>query len=75
MFRVLKPKGMAAVTFPIRGNFMRFKPVATVGFYLHELSDLQAAFHDAGFINCRTEHDDRVRFGAHCMLGQKATVD
>ena len=75
MFRVLKPKGLAAVTFPVRENFMRFKPVATEGFYLHELSDLQTAFRNAGFINCRTEHNDRVRFGAHCMLGEKPTIN
>jgi len=71
MFRVLKPKGRAAVTFPMRENFMKFKPVGTEGFYLHELADLEKAFRDAGFINCRTENNDRVRFGAHCMLGEK----
>ena len=73
MFRVLKPKGRAAITFPVRENFMRFKPVATEGFYLHELSDLEAAFHNAGFVNCRTERNDRVKFGAHCILGEKPT--
>ena len=71
MFRVLKPKGRAAVTFPVRENFMRFKPVATEGFYLHELADLEATFRNAGFVNCRTERNDRVKFGAHCMLGEK----
>jgi SAM-dependent methyltransferase len=71
MFRVLKPNGRAAVTFPVRENFMRFKPVATEGFYLHELADLEAAFRNAGFINCRTERNDRVKFGAHWMLGEK----
>jgi hypothetical protein len=71
MHRVLKPHGLAAVTFPIRENFMRFKPVATDGFYLHELADLEAAFRDAGFIETRTEQNDTVRFGAHCMLGRK----
>ena len=75
MFRVLKPKGRAAVTFPVRENFMRFKPVATEGFYLHELADLEAAFHNAGFVNCRTERNDRVKFGAHCMLGEKPTIN
>lgn len=73
MFRVLKPKGRAAITFPVRENFMRFKPVATEGFYLHELTDLEAAFHNAGFVNCRTERNDRVKFGAHCILGEKPT--
>ena len=73
MFRVLKPKGRAAITFPVRENFMRFKPVATEGCYLHELSDLEAAFHNAGFVNCRTERNDRVKFGAHCILGEKPT--
>ena len=71
MHRVLKPGGLAAVTFPIRENFMRFKPTRTEGFYLHELADLEAAFRDAGFVESRTERDDAVRFGAHCMLGRK----
>lgn len=71
MYRVLKPEGRAAVTFPVRENFMRFKPVATEGFYLHELADLEAAFRNAGFVNCRTEHNDRIKFGAHCTLGEK----
>jgi len=75
MFRVLKPKGRAAVTFPVRENFMLFKPVATEGFYLHELADLEAAFRNAGFVNCRTERNDRVKFGAHCMLGEKPTLN
>lgn len=71
MHRVLKPGGLAAVTFPIRENFMRFKPTRTEGFYLHELADLEAAFRDAGFVETRTERNDAVRFGAHCMLGRK----
>jgi len=75
MYRVLKPNGRAAVTFPVRENFMRFKPVGTEGFYLHKLADLETAFRDAGFVNCKTEHNDRVRFGAHCMLGEKPTIN
>ena len=71
MHRVLKPGGLAAVTFPIRENFMRFKPVATEGFHLHELADLEAAFRQAGFTETRTGRNDAVRFGAHCMLGRK----
>ena len=71
MHRVLKPDGLAAVTFPVRENFMRFKPAGTEGFHLHQLADLQAAFRDAGFIETRTERNDAVRFGAHCMLGRK----
>jgi len=71
MHRVLKPGGLAAVTFPIRENFMRFKPTRTEGFYLHELADLEAAFRDVGFVKTRTERNDVVRFGAHCMLGRK----
>ena len=62
----------AAVTFPVREKFMRFKPTKTEGFYFHHLADLEAAFRDAGFIETRTEHDDAVRFGAQCMLGRKA---
>ena len=71
MHRVLKPGGLAAVTFPVREKFMRFKPANTEGFYLHELADLEAAFRDAGFIEMRTERNDAVKFGAHCMLGRK----
>ena len=74
MFRVLKPKGRAAVTFPVREHFMRYKPVATEGFYLHELADLEAAFRNAGFVNCQTERNDRVKFGANCMLGEKPSI-
>jgi ubiquinone/menaquinone biosynthesis C-methylase UbiE len=74
MFRVLKPKGRAAVTFPVRENFMRFKPVSTEGFFLHVLADLEAAFRNAGFVNYRTERNDRVKFGAHCMLGEKPAI-
>jgi ubiquinone/menaquinone biosynthesis C-methylase UbiE len=72
MYRVLKPNGLAAVTFPVREKFMRFKPAQTKGFYLHELTDLEAAFRDAGFVESRTERNDTVRFGAHCMLGHKS---
>lgn len=71
MYRVLKPGGLAAVTFPVREKFMRFKPTTTDGFYLHELADLEAAFRDAGFVETRTERNDEVRFGAHCILGRK----
>jgi SAM-dependent methyltransferase len=71
MHRVLKPGGLAAVTFPIRETFMRFKPAQAEGFHMHELADLQAAFRNAGFTETRTERNDAVRFGAHCMLGRK----
>ena len=71
MHRVLKPNGLAAVTFPVREKFMRFKPAGTEGFHLHELADLEAAFREAGFVELRTERNDAVRFGAHCMLGHK----
>jgi len=74
MYRILKPNGQAAVTFPVRENFMRFKPAETEGFYLYQLKELEAAFHNAGFVNCRTEHNNRVRFGAHCMLGIKQAI-
>jgi SAM-dependent methyltransferase len=73
MHRVLKPGGLAAVTFPVREKFMRFKPAQTEGFHFHELADLEAAFRDAGFIETRTERNDAVRFGAHCMLGRKVS--
>jgi SAM-dependent methyltransferase len=71
MHRVLAPGGRAAVTFPVRENFMRFKPAGTPGFHLHELADLEAAFRDAGFVDTRTERNDAVRFGAHCLIGRK----
>jgi SAM-dependent methyltransferase len=75
MYRVLKPNGRAAVTFPVRENFMQFKPAGTEGFYLHKLADLETAFRGAGFVNCKTERNDRVRFGAHCMLGEKPAIN
>jgi SAM-dependent methyltransferase len=71
MHRVLRPGGLAAVTFPVREKFMRFRPARTDGFHLHELADLEAAFRDTGFIQTRTERNDEVRFGAHCILGHK----
>ncbi len=38
MHRVLRPGGSAAVTFPVRENFMRFNPAAKAeGFHFHEL--------------------------------------
>ena len=74
MYRVLKPNGRAAVTFPFRENAMKQKVAGTEGFYLHELAHLEKAFRAAGFVNCRTEDNDRVRFGAHCMLGEKPTT-
>lgn len=73
MYRVLKPGGLAAVTFPVRENFMRFKPATAEGFHFHELAGLEAAFRDTGFTDTRTERNDAVRFGAHCILGHKAT--
>ena len=75
MHRVLKPGGLMAVTFPIRENFMRFKPAQTDGFHLHELADLAAAFRDTGFTDLRIERNDSVRFGAHCLLGRKMATE
>ena len=69
--RVLKPGGLGAVAFPIRENFMKFRPTRTEGFYLHELADLEAAFRDAGFKESHTERNDAVRFGCHCIMGLK----
>jgi SAM-dependent methyltransferase len=74
MYRVLKPGGLAAVTFPVREKFMRFKPASAEGFYFHELGDLETAFRDAGFTDIRTERNDAVRFGAHCIVGVKAAA-
>ena len=71
MNRVLEPGGLAAVTFPVRENFMRFPPAKSEGFHFHELADLEAAFRVAGFTDTRTERNDGVRFGAQCMLGRK----
>lgn len=75
MYRVLKPGGLTAVTFPIRQNFMRFKPAQTDGFHFHQLADLEAAFRDAGFAETRIERNDGVRFGAHCLLGRKVATE
>lgn len=74
MYRVLKPGGLAAVAFPVRENLMRFKPAKADGFHFHELADLEAAFRDEGFTDSRTERNDHVRFGAHCILGHKAVT-
>jgi ubiquinone/menaquinone biosynthesis C-methylase UbiE len=74
LHRVLKPGGLAAVTFPVREKFMRFKPASAEGFYLHQLADLETAFRDARFTDIRTERNDAVRFGAHCILGHKAAA-
>lgn len=74
MHRVLKPGGLAAVTFPVRETFMRFPPAKAGGFHFHELADLEAGFSEAGFTDARTERNDEVRFGAHCMLGRKAAA-
>ena len=75
MYRVLKPGGLAAVTFPVRDNFIGFKPAKAEGFYFHELADLEEAFCEAGFTDTRTERNDEVRFGANSMLGRKPTVN
>jgi ubiquinone/menaquinone biosynthesis C-methylase UbiE len=75
MYRVLRPNGLAAVTFPLRERFMRFKPARTEGFYFHDLADLESAFRDAGFVEPRTERNDAVQFGAHCLLGRKPPSD
>lgn len=72
MHRVLAPGGLAAVTFPVRENFMRFRPAQADGFHFHELAELEAAFRESGFTDTRTERNDEVRFGAHCLLGRKA---
>lgn len=72
MHGVLRSGGSAAVTFPVRENFMRFNPAAKAeGFHFHELPDLEAAFLDAGFVDTRTERNDDVQFAAHCIPGHK----
>jgi hypothetical protein len=53
---------------------MRFKPASAGGFYFHELADLETAFREARFTDIRTERNDTVRFGAHCILGHKAAA-
>ena len=40
-----------------------------------QLADLEAAFRDAGFVESRTERNDAVRFGSHCMLGRKPAAN
>jgi SAM-dependent methyltransferase len=75
IYRVLKLGGLAAVTFPVRESFMHFKPAKAEGFHFHELADLEAAFRNVGFTDTRTERNDAVRFGAHCMLGHKAATN
>lgn len=72
MYRVLKPGGMAAVTFPVRETFMKFPPAArTPGFHFHELPELRSAFEQAGFQGVRLERNDAVPFGGDSILGTK----
>ena len=71
MYRVLADGGTAAVTFPVRERFMQFAPARVRGFHFHDLEDLERWFREAGFSDTRTELNDNVTFGAHCMLGRK----
>ena len=71
LYRVLKPGGLAAVTFPVREHFMKFRPTRTPGFHMHEVEDLQSALEHAGFTDVRIERNDSVKFGSNCLLGTK----
>ncbi len=74
MYRVLKSGGLAAVTFPYGRTSWASNRRNAEGFHFHELADLQAAFCNEGFTDTRTERNDQVRFGAHCILGHKAVT-
>ena len=73
MFRVLKPGGTVAVTFPFRESFMKFRLVKdTPGFHFHELDDLRSALEQAGFVELREHRNVNVKFGSHCLIATKA---
>jgi ubiquinone/menaquinone biosynthesis C-methylase UbiE len=72
MYRVLKPGGTVAVTFPFRENFMEFRPAKkTSGFHFHLLDNLQTSVQEVGFENVRLEQNQDVRWGANCLVGKK----
>lgn len=72
MYRVLKPGGTIAVTFPFRETFMEF-PLAknTPGFHFHELDEIRSALREAGFPELDEHRNDEVKFGCHCLTGTR----
>jgi SAM-dependent methyltransferase len=71
MFRVLKPGGRAAVAFPVRESFMKFRPTKAPGFHFHRLEKLREAFEAAGFTNVEHQVNRDLKFGANCLVGAK----
>ena len=71
MFRILKPGGRAAVEFPERERFMKFRMARGPGFHFHQLEDLRAAFEAAGFTEVEHHVDHDLKFGAICLVGTK----
>ena len=75
MYRVLKPGGTAAITFPFRDSFMKFRPAKnTPGFHFHQLGDVRSTVEAAGFEDVRLERNEDVRWGANCIVGIKAVA-
>jgi SAM-dependent methyltransferase len=71
MHRVLKPNGLAAVTFPVREKFMRFKPAGRRDSTCTSLPISKR--HSAMRASSRPGPNATIPCGsgAHCMLGRK----
>jgi ubiquinone/menaquinone biosynthesis C-methylase UbiE len=72
MYRVLKPDGRIAVSFPFREKFMKYRLAKdTPGFHFHELDMVRAALDEVGFSDLREHRNEKVKFGCHCLIGIK----
>ena len=72
LYRVLVPGGKAAITFPERRGFAEFPPARTEGFFLHELSDLEAAMSTAGFVDVATHSNPGLPLEPQCLVGNRS---
>lgn len=69
LFRVLAPGGKAAITFPERQRFAEFPPAQTEGFFLHELSDLEAAMASVGFSDVAVQSNPGLPLAPMSLFG------